>query len=299
MYASTSIFPRAAWHRTLGWVLMTIAGFTSASRVAAQEGEGGTVWLLDAAKPVEATLRPGAKPAWVDFGPVSASANSFAPEGEETARRLIAAVQAGEIENVRRVVAATGRPGARTLEGDTALAAAVRQGHFEIARFLLAQGADPNVRDAAGQTPLLGTVLNEDRWLARLLLRNGADPDLPDAVGQTPLVTAIRFGRIAAARELLAAGADADLPVAPLRTGMRRLFPAKGISGLMWAINEGQAEIVAAIVKRGARLNAEDDEGRTPLYWAVFYNEEGMARTLHAGGARLGRLTVELPGDLR
>ena len=87
--------------------------------------------------------------------------------------------------------------------------------------------------------------------------------------------------------------------MAPLRTGMRRLFPGKGISGLMWAINESQTEIVAAIVKRGANLNAQDDEGRTPLYWAVFYNEDQIARTLFQGGARLGRLMVELPEGLR
>jgi ankyrin repeat protein len=297
MPASTAAFRRQ--RRLLACVLLASPGLAAVAPAPAQDAEGGTVWWLDAAKPGETTLRPGAKPAWVDFDPVAASGNSFSPEGEAAAQRIIAAVRTGDLERVRRAVTVSGRPAARTLEGETGLAAAVRDGHFEIARYLLSQGADPNVRDAAGQTPLMATVLNENRWLARLLLRNGADPDMPDAVGQTPLVTAIRFGRIAAARELLAAGADADLEVAPLRTGMRRLFPAKGISGLMWAINEGQAEIVAAIVKRGARLNTQDDEGRTPLYWAVFYNEEAIARTLHAAGARLGRLAVELPGDLR
>jgi len=267
--------------------------------VAAQEGDGGTVWLLDAGRVAEPTVAAGVRPAWIDFAPVAATANQFMPEGEALARRLIEAAGSGDLDTLRRAVAASGRPSARTIEGETALATAARLGHFEIVRYLLAQGADPNLRDGFGQTPLLGAVLNENRWLVRLLLRNGADPDLADAVGQTPLVSAIRFGRVAAARELLAAGADADLAVAPLRTGMRRLFPAKGISGLLWAINEGQAEIATAIVKRGARLNSEDDEGRTPLYWAVFYNEEMIARTLFDNGARLGRLLVELPEGLR
>ncbi len=271
----------------------------TATVVAAQEGDGATVWLLDAGRATEPTVAAGVRPAWIDFDPVAATANQFMPEGEALAKRLIAAANSGDLEAMRKAVAASGRPGARTLEGETALAAAARRGHFEAVRYLLAQGADPNVRDALGQTPLMGAVLNEDRWLTRLLLRNGADPDLADAVGQTPLVSAIRFGRVAAARELLAAGADADLAVAPLRTGMRRLFPAKGISSLLWAINEGQAEIVEAIVKRGARLNAQDDEGRTPLYWAVFYNEEKIARSLFDRGARLGRLMVELPESLR
>ena len=64
-------------------------------------------------------------------------------------------------------------------------------------------------------------------------------------------------------------------------------------------IPQGQAEIAGAIVKRGARLNAEDDEGRTPLCWAVFYDEEKIARTRFDNGARLGRLLVELPENLR
>ncbi len=265
----------------------------------AQGFDGGAGWLLDAQPTWEANLPAGSKPAWIDFGPVGADGNSFAPQGEQSARRVIAAVGTGDLESVRRALAATGAPAARTLDGETAIAAAVRQGHVEIARFLLSQGADPNGLDAVGQTPLMLAVRKDDRWLVRLLLQNGADPDLADAVGQTPLVTAIRFARRASARELLAAGADPDLAVAPLRTGMRRLYPAKGISGLLWAINEGQAEIVEAIVKRGARLNAEDDVGRTPLYWAVHYNDETIARTLLKAGAQLGRLAIELPEALR
>ena len=169
----------------------------------AQEGDGGTGWRLDAGRASEATVAVGVRPAWIDFDPVAATANQFMPEGEALARRLIAAAVSGDLDVLRKVVAASGRPGARTLEGETALAAAARLGHFEIVRYLLAQGADPNVRDALGQTPLLGAVLNEDRWLARLLLRNGAHPDLADAVGQTPLVSAIRFGRVAAAPNCL------------------------------------------------------------------------------------------------
>ncbi|MBL8384263.1 MAG: ankyrin repeat domain-containing protein [Burkholderiales bacterium] len=295
---STAATPRLLPRPHVRHLVAACAIACSAAGAAAEDGQA-PVWLLDAAPATEATLRAGARPAWRDFTPIGATANAFAPDDETAARRLIAAVEAGDIGALRRLLDAHGRPSARTLDGETALAVAVRREAFEIARLLLARGADPNLRDAAGQTPLMMTVLNENRWLARLLLRHGADPDLGDAAGQTPLVTAIRFDRTLAARELLAAGADADLPVAPLRTGMRRLFPARGVSGLLWAINEGRAAIVEAIVRRGARLNAEDDEVRTPLYWAVFYNEEAIARTLHAAGARLGRLALELPAALR
>ena len=48
--------------------------------IGAEEGDGGTVWLLDAGRVAEPSVAAGVRPAWIDFASVAASANQFMPE---------------------------------------------------------------------------------------------------------------------------------------------------------------------------------------------------------------------------
>jgi hypothetical protein len=41
-----------------------------------------------------------------------------------------------------------------------------------------------------------------------------------------------------------------------------------GITAVMGAANRGSDEIIEFLVSKGARLDAKDNEGRTPLSWA-------------------------------
>ena len=77
-----------------------------------------------------------------------------------------------------------------------ALAQAVDDGDFDSVRRLVAAGADPNHGDLAGDTPLhLLARRGLGREIARLLLDAGANPDLPNRTGDTPRQLAARSRR--------------------------------------------------------------------------------------------------------
>ena len=169
--------------------------------------------------------------------------------------------------------------------GDTGLNIAVRAGHIDVVRLLLGRGADPNRRGADGMSPLMRATLADDRWMARLLLRQGADPEQPDASGQRPLFAAIKFRRDAITVELLQADADIEIE------------NSEHMSALTNAIVEGDMPALQLMLTRGARINREDEEGRTPLFWALFCKHYDQARLLFSAGARLGQQNIALPAD--
>ena len=65
-----------------------------------------------------------------------------------------------------------------------------------------------------------------------------------------------------------------------------------GLTALLGAVNRGSNDIIELLVKRGARLDIKDKEGRTPLRWA-----EGVF--LAAVGAERKPATIALLEKLR
>ena len=53
----------------------------------------------------------------------------------------------------------------------------------------------------------------------------------------------------------------------------------------MVAAQHGHAEVVAELIRRGARLDATDKDGATAVYHAVYYNHPAALRALLAAGA--------------
>jgi hypothetical protein len=67
-----------------------------------------------------------------------------------------------------------------------------------------------------------------------------------------------------------------------------------GLTALLGAANRGSNDLIELLVKRGARLDITDKEGRTPLRWAegVFLASVGAERK-PATIALLERLIAE------
>lgn len=78
----------------------------------------------------------------------------------------------------------------------TLLGIAVETGQFELAKVLLAHGADPNGRDSSGQTPLFVAARNGDVFAVNLLQEFGADREVYDygEPPESPLDQALRQG---------------------------------------------------------------------------------------------------------
>jgi ankyrin repeat protein len=123
-----------------------------------------------------------------------------------------------------------------TKDGMTALMAAA--GDLDKVRLLLERGAKIAATTKSGRTPLLiAATYPGNVEVVRLLLKNGALATEQDSVKETPLTSASKRGDVAMAEVLIAAGAKLN---------------AGGRPPLVWAAEEGSAEMVACLLKHGA-----------------------------------------------
>jgi len=137
-----------------------------------------------------------------------------------------------------------------------------------IRRFITPLG-DLSWVDFTGQTAFLRAALAGDTTLMRLLLEKGADPNIATFAGTTALMAAAgvnwmggqtftesKEALMEAVQLCLDKGADVNAA------------NSMGVTAVIGAANRGSDEILEFLVKKGARLDVKDKEGRTPLVWA-------------------------------
>jgi ankyrin repeat protein len=152
--------------------------------------------------------------------------------------------------------------------------------------------------DFTGQTPFLRAALSADTSTMRLLVERGADPNLPTLAGTTPLMAAAGVNWVVAQTYTESPQAQIDAVALCLELGADvNATNSMGLTALLGAVNRGSNDIVELLVRRGARLDIQDKEGRTPLRWAegVFLAAVGAERK-PATIALLERLIAESRG---
>ena len=179
---------------------------------------------------------------------------------------------------------------------------------LEFIAFLIDHGANVNARtrevppsrrwlyslgdvswvDFTGQTPFLRAALSGDTTTMRLLLKHGADPSLTTQAGTTPLMAAAGVNWVVAQTYTESPQASIDAVMLCLEIGNDvNATNSMGLTALLGAANRGSNDIIELLVKRGARLDVKDKEGRTPIRWA-----EGVF--LAAVGAEVKPATIAL-----
>jgi ankyrin repeat protein len=103
--------------------------------------------------------------------------------------RLHEAVQDGDLDEVRRLVADGDDVNAFDDLGKTPLHYAVDREHVDVARYLIEHGADVNARHepSLGNTPLGEVAASCSYVIAKLLVDVGADPTIPGWMQLTAL----------------------------------------------------------------------------------------------------------------
>ena len=105
---------------------------------------------------------------------------------------------------------------------------------------------------------------------------NAAVPSGVDK-GETALMLAAGSGSVEAVQLLLARGANVH---AALQAGNEQ-----GKTALMYAAEQGHAEAAQALIAGGAKVDATDSDGKTALDWAIENGHVNVADVLEAHGA--------------
>lgn len=202
--------------------------------------------------------------------------------------------------------------------GYTALHAAVLRSDLQLVKALLAHGANPNVaitrptpvrrssQDFALTNPVVGatplwlaaTFLNLD--IVRTLAAGGADPQFARN-GVTPLMAALQGYRGLGNRVVPAGGAVVQesraLEIARLAIDLGvdvNLANPAGDTPLHLAAAKGFNTVVQLLADKGARLEARNQKGQTPLAVAASSNQDsdrsGSASSSAAAGE--GRMST-------
>jgi len=133
------------------------------------------------------------------------------------------------------------------------------EGRLDRVATALDGGVDPDLASAPGITLLLEAALAGDAKMVGLLLIKGADPNAAThKLGITALHRAAQAGHVRVLRPLVDGGADPNQA--------RRL---DGHTPLHRAAGYGRRRAAAELIKLGARVDAEDARGRTPIDHAL------------------------------
>jgi ankyrin repeat protein len=264
--------PSGAGRNAADWQMRTIdRGGSTSLMFAARQGDVASARVL---------LAAGARP------------NDVAPDGTSA---LVLASYSGHGDVAALLLSKDANPNLPDA-GYTALHTAVLRGDLELVRTLLKYGANPNARITQGTaitregedwvlpTPLIGATpfFLAAKYLEveimRALADAGADPRLATMDGTTPLMAAAgigwgggvdrrgrdttRLGEVAihdedraleAAKLALDLGADANA------------VNETGDTALHGASSKGYNTLVQQLAEKGARLDAKNKRGRTPL----------------------------------
>ncbi len=192
----------------------------------------------------------------------------------------------------------------------------VRTNNIEAIKVLIATGADLNEREEFyAMTPLILACNSNYTELAKLLIDGGADIHLKADNGATALIMAAMNSQ-ELTELLLSKGADiharsnngtgaftnCTMGIISGRVGyeLADLLLAKGAeidelnttdfySGytpLFWAVYDNNEQLVQYLIEHGARVNASAQNGKTPLSLASEAGYEAMEALLKSKGAR-------------
>jgi ankyrin repeat protein len=176
--------------------------------------------------------------------------------------------------------------------GVTPLALACTNGSAAMIEKLLKSGEDPNaVVSVEGDTALMLAARTGKPDAIAVLLNHGADVDKANSEGQTPLMWAAAARNPAAVQVLVDHKANVNAkthtapPPRPLDTIFSAPFPVGGMTALLFAARQNDADSTRILLAAGAKVNEGAADGTSPLLVAVMNGHYALGNFLLEKGA--------------
>jgi len=202
---------------------------------------------------------------------------------------LHAAVRWNAINSISYLISSGMDINANSLNGNTPLHDAITLNLPEIVSLLISRGANLESRNIDGNTPLLEAIRYGLTSSIEKLTLSNADTSCRNTRGDTPLHIAVAMDRLDMVNILLKTGVSIHARntrnITPFQTALsispkmvsallenNRIFIPDdyGNSVLHIALlGRTSDEIIKAIIRQGARINAIDNNGKTPLRLAL------------------------------
>ncbi|MBI4023623.1 MAG: ankyrin repeat domain-containing protein [Verrucomicrobia bacterium] len=199
---------------------------------------------------------------------------------EEASHPLLAAVDNGDLESLRKLLNQGADFEVKNARAETPLMIAAKQGRADMVRMLIRMGSDVDVRNDHGSA-LTIAVEKGDLDVANLLLASEADVDARDSQRRTPLMTAAHLGNPEMATLLMEKGAEIEAS------------DVNGWTALRYAAKDGRAGIADAILARTRNLKASRVRGALAEALAAKHDE--VVKVFRAHGLELIAKKADAP----
>ena len=209
------------------------------------------------------------------------------------ADELLRELADGRTELVFELVNSGGSPEMKDEDGVSLLQRCAYYGDVSAIKFLVSRGAELG---SLGRNLELSGACFHGHWrLCRFLIEQGADVNDADPQnGETPLHAALcKTDRVVYDRVLkvlLDAGADPNVATknGAVTDGFMRDVRTKGETPLHRAAAFGTEETIGLLLQHGAKVDARDANGDSPLSWGSWYlRPDSLLRMLCFGEFRI------------
>ena len=180
-------------------------------------------------------------------------------------------------------------------EGDSALHKAAKGGHVAAMKILIHHGADVNGRDI-WKTTILHTAAYAGRLdMVGILIKTGLNMNCGDSSSRTPLIRAFQGQKFEVALFLIQQGADINWISKEDGTALTAACRACFVYSSNPERENTDVRAVRLLLEKGADMEAQDSEGRTPLMHAADRVNLLLVQLLLQSGADKTKAMKERP----
>lgn len=202
----------------------------------------------------------------------------------------------GTTQLVKLFLEAKAKVGVGDNEGNTPLMLACRKGKLRTVEFLIGKQVQLDVKNSNGWTALIWAAINGHEDVATALMGANAKYLATDNQGRSACMWAARHGHLGIVEAILACGIQLDirdhagltvLDHAQESHKLRSMIAAVGElnTELLDAVKSGDKEEVCELLEAGANVELRDEDGWTPLMWAVLQKSVDLVELMVRYGA--------------